>query len=192
MEQIQKLVKDLEKVKIENKELQSLKKVRKTNMKKTPGDFYDFEDVEEFDSETELLKGKQSGFKRTGPQVQASEVFKCSECNYQLPNKKSLEEHMKRHQDLKIRCRSCGETFKNDKDLEFHKTYEHRKQTQLNCMQCDFQTNNKSLLRNHINLQHTKEQDRDLFECDQCEMEVSSTWHLRNNTRDVQGPQEVC
>ena len=68
------MTEELEKVKIENKELQSLKKVRKTNMKKTPGDLYDFEDVEEFDSETELLKGKQSGFKRTGPQVRFSNV----------------------------------------------------------------------------------------------------------------------
>ena len=35
-------------------------------------------------------------------------------------------------------------------DLEFHTTYEHRIQDQLNCMQCDCQTNDKGLLTNYV------------------------------------------
>ena len=49
-------------------------------MKKTPGDSYDLEDEEELDSEREILKGKQNGYRRSGLQVQA--YLSCS--TYQI------------------------------------------------------------------------------------------------------------
>ena len=94
--QVHQLTEQLEKVKVENKELNNLKKVHKINVKKTPGDSYDLEDEEELDSEREILKGKQNGYRRSGPQVQASQIFKCTQYQYQLKDKNSLEEHEKK------------------------------------------------------------------------------------------------
>ena len=71
-------------------------------MKKTPGDSYDLDDKEEFDSEREILKGKQNGYRRSGPQVQASQIFKYTQCQYQLKDKKSLEKHKKGIKNFKL------------------------------------------------------------------------------------------
>ena len=59
-DQIQKLVEDLERVKIINKELKSIKDVDHASIKTTPGDNYDHEDEVELDSERTILKGKHS------------------------------------------------------------------------------------------------------------------------------------
>ena len=128
MEQIQKLVKDLEKVKIENKELLTLKRGKNTKVVKSPGDKYDIEDVVELDSELEILKEKTSGFRRDGPQVQSIEIFKCKECGFNVKDKIRLEEHVQHHKALRIKCRKCDTIFTIDNDLNFHTTYEHNKQ----------------------------------------------------------------
>ena len=69
-EEVHRLTENLEKVKIENKELRTLKNKNTFTVKKTPGDMYDRQDEEEFDSEKEVLHGKHKGFRRNGPQVQ--------------------------------------------------------------------------------------------------------------------------
>ena len=104
----------------------------------------------------------------------------------------SLDNHMKNHKEHTIKCRICNQTFDSDKDLRFHKTYEHQEKTQWNCMDCSFQTNNKSMLRNHLNFKHTKDNDKQVFGCDKCERQFSYSWSLKNHTRDDHGKTEEC
>ena len=116
MDQIQTLVKDLEKAKIEIKELLTVKGGKNIKITKSPGDKYDNKDVVELDSEQEILKGKTLGFRRDGPQVQSTEIFKCPECGVSLKDKIRLEEHVKRHKDLRMKCKKCDEIFNNENE----------------------------------------------------------------------------
>ena len=190
-EEVHRLTEDLKKVKIEKKELRTLKNKNTFAVKKTPGDMYDRQDEEEFNSEKEVLHGKHKGFRRNGPQVQPTQMFDCTECEHSTTDKKKLDEHVKRHKELQIKCRKCGEVFKSDSDFNKHNTEKHKRGA-YDCMSCDFQTNQESLLKSHINFKHTKEQDREVVNCDICDMKFMSFWSLRNHKRDIHGPQEDC
>ena len=190
--EIYRLVEDLEKMKIENKELKYINKGRNLTVKKTSSDSYDKQDEEELDSERDIIRGKQNGFRRNNPQNNSTQVFSCNECEYLPKDKKSLDEHKKRHIDLQIKCMKCGKPFLNDSDLQNHIINDHRKGSQLNCMLCDFQTNQRELLKNHINFKHTEEKNQEVKSCDQCSMQFMTIWNLKNHIRDVHGPQEDC
>ena len=96
-DQIQKLVEEMETIKIENKELKTQRRSNKVAMKKTPGDKYDIEDEVELDSEREIFNSKHTGFRRNGPQVQPTQIFKCPKCAYSLKDNTSLEKHLETH-----------------------------------------------------------------------------------------------
>ena len=98
-DEIHRLTEDLEKLKIENKELKTLSKANKSTVKKSPGDIYDRQDEEEFDSEQQIFQGKHKGFRRTGPQVQPIQIFDCTECEHSTSNKIKLDEHIQRHRE---------------------------------------------------------------------------------------------
>ena len=85
----QSLIKDLEKLKIENKELLTLTKGGNTIIVKSPGDKYDQEDVVELDSEQAIVDGKSSGFRRDGPQAPSTQRLKCIDCGYSFNDKGS-------------------------------------------------------------------------------------------------------
>ena len=155
-------------------------------------DNYDKEDEIELDSEKELLKRKQGGVRRSGPQVQSIQIFTCPKCGFELKDKESFEKHVKQHKNFGKSCHKCGETFKNNTDLEFHQLYEHTEQTQWNCIKCSFQGSDRDNLKNHMNFKHTKENDREVYTCEECERQFRSTWHLRNHTRDEHGSKEEC
>ena len=189
---VHKLVEDIEKVKTENKELKTIKKIQKTTAKSSQGDIYDKEDESELESEKELLKGKQRGFRREGPQVQSVQIFSCDVCGVQLKDKTQLDIHSKCHENIIKKCMKCPETFKNENDFDFHATYEHREMSQWNCMNCAFQANSRDNLKNHINFKHTKDSDKVVLNCDKCQMKFRSVWHLRNHKRDDHGKEEEC
>ena len=114
-------------------------------------------------------------------------TFPCQICGFKLKDQTSLDIHIKRHQDIRRKCKECGETFKMDKDLEFHITYEHRKITQYNCMNCSFQATSKDQLQTHMNFKHTKEAEREVFDCETCKRQFRSNWHRKNHQRDDHG-----
>ena len=191
--QIQALVEDVEKVKTENKELKSMNKMNKSSAaEQSPRDIYDKEDEIELDSEKELLLGKQSGFRREGPQVQSVQFFPCQVCGSKLKDLPQLNIHLKIHDKPIKRCNKCGKTYDNENDFEFHTTYEHKDLSQWNCMNCDFQANSRDNLKNHINFKHTKDTDKVVLNCDKCKMQFRSMWHLRNHKRDDHGKEEEC
>ena len=86
---------DVEKVKTENKELKSMKKIKSSAAKQSPRDHYDKEEEIELDSEKELLLGKQSGFRREGPQVQSVQSFPCHVCGSKLKDLPQLNIDLK-------------------------------------------------------------------------------------------------
>ena len=182
----------MEKIKIENKELKSLRRGDLSVKRITTGDNYDKEDEIELDSERDLIRGKQQGFRRVSPQVQSEKSLNCTKCGFQFKTRDSFERHIKQHEDLIKRCNKCGDTLKNNTDLEFHTTYEHRESVQWNCNECSYQSNNKDSLKNHINFKHTIEINKEVFEWEVCARQFRSTWHLRNHTRDEHGKNEEC
>ena len=91
-------------VKIVNKELKSIKRPSPTKIRKSSRDDYDEEDEIELDSERVILKGKNSGYRRSGPQTEAAKKMKCQECEYEVKDKVSLEKHMQNHRDHAIKC----------------------------------------------------------------------------------------
>ena len=190
--QVCKLSEEVEKIKIENKELKTIRKSRNPATKEFLGDNYDEEDEIELDSERELLQSKQRGFRRAGPQVQSHPVFSCHVCGFQFTDQSNLDTHLKKHNDSTKVCNKCGKSFKNEVDLDFHKIYEHSEISQWNCMQCSFQANSKDLLKTHINFKHTKDTAKEVLDCDKCKRQFRSTWHLRNHTRDDHGKEEEC
>ena len=187
-----KLTEDIEKLKIVNKELSSLKKTKKAYIPKSPGDDYDQLDEVELDSEKELIRAKQSGFRRSSPMNQATQMFTCTECNSTLKDKISLEEHLKNHKKSQLKCPMCEKLFKEEGDLKFHRTYEHMERSQWNCMDCSFQSHNKELLKNHVNIRHTKDSEKIEVECDECDKKFRSSWNLKNHIRDDHGKKQDC
>ena len=186
-ENVHTLVKDLEKVKIENKELKTIRKVPNLTSKVFVEDNYDEEDESELDSERALLHGKESGFRRGSPQVQSVQLFPCKECGHKLKDQYNLDMHLKRHQDNRKRGKECGETFKRENDLDFHTKYEHTNMSQWNCMECFFQATSKDQLKNHMNFKHTNENNKEAYECEVCKRQFRPLWHLKNHTRDEHG-----
>ena len=73
--EIHRLVENLEKMKIENKELKTVTKGINVTAKKTQGDVNDKEDNDDLDSEKEIVWGKNNGFRRNSPQSNSSQVF---------------------------------------------------------------------------------------------------------------------
>ena len=189
-DKIQKLVEEMERIKIENKELKVQRRGNKTNIQKSPGDKYDVDDEVELDSEREILKGKQSGFRRNGPQLQPTQIFKCPKCDNSLKDKIALEKHLESHKTIEIKCKTCGERFDKESDLEFHSIYEHVNIYQWNCMKCPFQTNEKMSLKKHFDIKHTDKQS--IYQCESCKREFESQWHLKNHIRDEHGKIEEC
>ena len=191
-ENVVNLIQDIEKVKIENKELRTIKKGNSSVSRTYLGDSYDEKDETELDSEKELIKGKHSGFRRDGPQVQSVQLYQCQICQFKLKDQTTLDMHLKRHNDIRNRCKECGETFKTESDLEFHTTYEHRNNSQYNCMSCSFQASSKDQLKTHMNFKHTKEADKEVHDCETCKRKFRSNWHLKNHIRDEHGKDQEC
>ena len=190
--QLSKLVRDSEKLKVENKEFKTIRTLSGPTAKNSPGDTYDKEDEIELDSEKELLAGKHKGFRRVGPQVQPEKLVTCLVCGFKLKDQANLDRHLKKHEDSRKICSKCGETFSNEVDFDFHNLYEHTELFQWNCMKCAFQANSRDHLKTHINFKHTKETDKEVIDCDKCNRQFRSTWHLRNHTRDDHGKEEEC
>ena len=78
----------------------------------------DSTDMEELEEEVTLLRGKNSGHKRTDPQTVAesktsSMNIKCSEYSYELESQGLLNAHMKNHEIHKPEfvCVKCDVTF---------------------------------------------------------------------------------
>ena len=191
-ENVHLLVKTLEKVKIENKELRTIQNVPNSISKNSHEDDYDEEDKSELDSERALLKGKESGFRRDGPQAQSVKLFPCSECGQKLKDQYNLDLHTRRHQNLRKKCKECGETFKTENDLDFHTKYEHKSISQWNCMDCSFQSTSKDQLKSHINFKHTKDTNIEVYKCEVCKRQFRSVWHLNNHIRDEHGKEKEC
>ena len=124
--------------------------------------------------------------------MQSDPLIACQICGLKLKDQSYLDTHMQKHNDSTKVCNTCGESFNNEVDFDFHKLYEHIELSQWNCMQCSFQGNSKDNLKTHINFKHTKHTDKEVLDCDKCKRQFRSTWHLRNHTRDDHGKEEEC
>ena len=91
----------------------------------------DTEDLNELEEELTLFKSKNSGHRRTGPQVSnetsetANLAFECNKCGKKLESQGLLNAHMNSHSSSKFPCDDCTECFGKSLDLEMHKIEQH-------------------------------------------------------------------
>ena len=118
----------------------------------------------------------------------------CKECSYICTSNSHLNIHMKRHQDLSVRCRICKIPFKSDTELIKHKKKEHeRKSPEYNCMDCDFQSSSRGEFTNHRQQKHTPSSEITVvIKCRNCDTTFQTKWQLMNHRRDIHPSNRMC
>ena len=144
------------------------------------------------DSEEQLLvKHKQNGHKRDGPQS-APHV-------QTLPKQTvNLEESMEKLNVSEINCKTCKDSFESKKGFESHMKSKHNKQ--WNCDQCSFQASNRAILMNHCKVTQghkpAKHNQRlgeaGVIECYTCRGEFRSYHELMNHRKQDHPSHKRC
>ncbi|XP_023317964.1 zinc finger protein 62-like isoform X2 [Trichogramma pretiosum] len=78
-------------------------------------------------------------------------VYKCKLCDFTTKIENSLQKHVNCH---RLRCSSCGKTYKKEQWLRVHKKY-CGKQPNLSCEHCPYRTKFIGSLRTHL-MKHEK------------------------------------
>ena len=172
----------------------------------------DNKDLDEFEDEITLLRGKTSGHRRTAPQTSAesvasdNEMFKCPHCTYELESQGLLNAHMKTHQNKysKLACDTCALDFKQGIDLEMHNKTEHevqQKAEEWNCNDCPFQANIAAELIKHLkltshqpskNIENKKMFLHEYKQCYTCKLEFDGYWNLMNHRKTEHPSNRKC
>ena len=172
----------------------------------------DNDDAKDFGEEITLLRGKNSGSRRTAPQecsqnvTKTKEVFPCNQCDYELESSGLLEAHMIIHQKSSINqsCESCDKEFANDSDLNEHMREEHVQNSRAdewNCNDCSFQGNCASELVKHLKLtghvpsKHELDNRKifkDFKQCYSCKMEFDGYWNLMTHRKNIHPSNKRC
>ena len=122
------------------------------NKPKIINEEYDNTDIEELDSEADLVTAysNRPTFIRNNPQSPSDSRLKCDKCYKLFRTKGDLNSHMKKHEH-KFQCQSCSEHFNSTINLNRHKDKVHTLTAELNCDDCEFQANTGPELRKHLN-----------------------------------------
>ena len=107
------------------------------------------EDFEKDVEEITLLRGKNSGHRRTAPQCSAeskndtNSIFNCPHCASELESQGLLDAHVKMHIKNILSCDICSQNFEKSLDLEMHNKTKHevKNKEDWNCNDCPFQAN---------------------------------------------------
>ena len=156
----------------------------KSSAKHSPNDdSYDETDEEELDSERVLLKGKLSGYRRNTPQGQpnVSNTLSCPKCYFKVTNISSLEDHMKQHEKLQMKCGKCSSIFNDEKSLKFHIDYEHLDCKDCDCDECVIKRPQKTISTDHIVNSHIRNINRKELHCKMCDFKTSSKQNLKDH-----------
>ena len=112
---------------------------------------------EDFSNEEQLEKHKSS----------SHVTFKCNECTFTAQKKQDKEEHIKReHSPTLVKCELCEETFRNQEQLQTHKSSSH---IAIKCTKCTFTAQNKDKIEEHVRNEHSNAiVPNEEFKCDKC------------------------
>ena len=97
------------------------------------------------------------------------EMFKCTQCDYEVICQTRLKYHMATHSnDRPFSCPHCSKSFSTKPNLNVHVDRIHVLKKNHKCKFCDYQCFKKYQLKAHMLRMHT-EQDEKLFKCNQCD-----------------------
>ena len=188
----------------------SSKEEEKLLIEDKPEENYDTKDLDELDEELTLFRSKNSGHRRTAPQVSAeskesvSSFFVCTKCGKKLESEGLLDAHMSSHAKSKFACEVCDLLFDKSLDLEMHKIEQHETQEKLgewNCNDCFHQAGNASDLMKHLkvsghqpspNIQNKRMVFQDYKECYTCRLEFDGYWNLMTHRKNVHPSNKRC
>ena len=116
-------------------------------------------DENESISEVSILKNKNFGFRRIGPQVEAiknkPEVkYTCPLCDYVSESKWHLDVHLKKHELKNSSCTYCEKKFKTEDRLNLRVKTTHEKELKYNCNDCSYQAHTREELNKHFDVTH--------------------------------------
>ena len=106
-----------------------------------------------------ILRNKNCGFSRIGPQFEAirknPEVkYTCELCDNVFESKWHLDVHLKKHELKDSNCSFCEKKFKSKDRLNLHVKTTHEKETEYNCNECSYQAHTKGELDKHFDVTH--------------------------------------
>ena len=166
-------------------------------------------EVIDFEEEFTLVRGKNSGHRRTDPQSYAEKVkstkkvFKCFKCEQELESQGLLDSHDRQKHERNFSCTVCQSEFQKRLDLEMHNIEEHETKVsdEWNCNDCFFQATNPSELMNHLKIKShqpspTIKDKRKVFQdyrrCYTCDLEVDGYVNLMNHRNNVHPSKKKC
>ena len=106
-----------------------------------------------------IVKNKNHGFNRIGPQFEAvkkkPEVkHTCDLCDYVFDTKWQLDIHMNKHENKNSKCNVCEKKFKSKDRLNLHVKTTHENELEYNCNECSYQAHTKEELDAHFEATH--------------------------------------
>lgn len=110
----------------------------------------------------------------------------CNVCNKTFENKKRMSQHMKVHEEkAKFICDKCGKMYRNQFNLENHKSSQHGEyldehQNVYKCRLCNEKFDNRTDLYSHMK-NHSKDSQELL--CDTCGKCFTNNHNLKNHMR---------
>ena len=164
-------------------------------------------DLDEMEEENTLLRGKNSGQRRTDPQTyaeslkQTQKCFKCPHCAKELESQGLLDAHTNTHQSDSYDCKKCHSEFQTSENLEMHVKKEHDKCDEWTCNDCAFQANTSTELIKHLklsthqpspNVGDKKKLFKDYKQCYTCNLEVDGYWNLMNHRKETHPSNKKC
>ena len=146
--------------------------------------------------------------------------YLCDQCNYSSPYKKTLNAHIKAHEDglLQHQCNICRKSFKSIALVESHRGKFHKEQFQCNicdknfttkskrdnhlkthnpkvkpvypCTDCEFQCESSSALKRHQAVHHKTKKERKLHQCPDCEYKTPWQSNMMRHKRRRHSPRK--
>ena len=168
-------------------------------------------DIDELEEVLELFGSKNSGYKRSGPQISAEnradkkQEFKCKICSCELDSRGLLSAHMQSHEEERIPCTDCGNKFHTESDLQDHKKKDHvigtSAHVEWTCNDCPFQASSSSELMNHLrilahqpspNIKDRSKLFLDYRQCYTCKLEFDGYKNLMEHRHNMHPSKKKC
>lgn len=139
---------------------------------------FPFEVIDQFTDYFEICAGFLPPDVITIPHARCSQCLMCYKEDFELKKHISKEE-----KSLKwpYKCRHCGETFKENKEYEFHKRLPHYLEI-FTCTQCSMRFSNRFAYNRHLTTHQTKvEEEPKNHVCDKCDKAFKTRGELNNH-----------
>ena len=192
---------EVEKLKLENKDLRAIVKLREDLNQKNDSVM----EVDEVDEAATLVSLKKSGFKRKTPQTESirnnenknktGKLYPCEKCNFTAVHESLLKRHIKSiHTDeIVYSCDKCEHKETSLNMIQRHMQIKHtnidkaeEKLAKQTCTKCGYKAFSEFLLRRHIKTKHIEERNtscnlEEEYNCLECAFQGTSEEELKKH-----------